>query len=77
MRKREIFNLMCILGLFCNTHLTAQKVVQPKLTPTEWLTASYKELFTDADIIYELHPQVAYKILDIVANRATVQLKVG
>ena len=71
MRKREIFVLIYTLGLFYNAHLTAQKVVQPKLTPTEWWTASYKELFADADIIYALHPQVAYKILDIIVNRAT------
>ena len=52
-------------------HLTAQKVAQPKLSPSEWWTAPYADVFSDVDIIYADNPQKAYQILDILIQRAT------
>ncbi len=71
MSKKEFFLLLCTVWLFNNTDLTAQKTVQPKLTPSEWWTAPYIDVFEDADIIYALHPRVAYQILDVIIQRAT------
>ncbi len=71
MSIRRFFLLLCTLGFIHIADLTAQKIAQPKLVPSEWETAPYREVLGDADIIYALHPQAAYKILDAVIQRAT------
>jgi signal transduction histidine kinase len=71
MSKKGFFLLLCTVWLFQTADLKAQKIVQPKLTPSEWWTAPYMDVFKDADIIYALHPRVAYQILDVIVDRAT------
>ena len=49
----------------------AQKIPQAKLSPAEWWTAPYEDVFTDADFIYAVNPQKAYQILNTLIQRAT------
>lgn len=56
--------------IFCLSHLSAQKVSVAQFKPSEWWTAPYSEIFKDVDITYALNPQKAYKILDIIIQRA-------
>ena len=71
MNKKRYFLLTFFCGLYCLTNLAAQKIAQPKLSPSEWWTAPYSDVFEDVDIIWALNPQKAYQILDIVTQRAT------
>jgi signal transduction histidine kinase len=71
MNKRKYLLLGTCLGLFFLTNLAAQKIAQPKLSPSEWWTAPYLDVFSDADIIYALNPQKAYQILDIIIQRSS------
>lgn len=71
MSNKGLFYLLCTFYFLHFADLTAQKLVQPKLSPSEWQTASFDDMMVDADITYALHPQVAYKILDIIAQRAS------
>ncbi len=71
MSKKISFLLMCAFGLWHPADSAAQKIVQPKLTPIEWWTAPYMEVFGDADLVYAFHPKVAYQILDVIIERAT------
>ena len=59
------------LLLLLSVNLAAQNVPQPKLSPSEWWTAPYINVFQDVDIIYALNPQKAYQVLDILIQRAT------
>jgi signal transduction histidine kinase len=73
MNKKKILLFAVVLSLFYTPNLTAQKIAQPKLSPSEWWTAPYKDVFDDVDIIYALNPQKAYQILDIIIQRATTE----
>ena len=68
--ETRLFTLLCAFYLLLTPHLTAQKVAQPKLSPSEWWTASYADVFGDVDIIYADNPQKAYQILDIIVQRS-------
>ena len=70
MNETRLFTLLCALFLLFTPHATAQKVAQTKLSPSEWWTASYADVFGDVDIIYADNPQKAYQILDILIQRA-------
>lgn len=71
MSNKGLFNLLLALCFFHFADLTAQKLNQPKLTTSEWQTAPFKAIIDDADLVYAFHPQTAYKMLDIIVQRAT------
>lgn len=76
MNEIRLFPLLCALFLLFTAHpLTAQQVIQPKLTPSEWWTAPYDGVFNDVDIIYADNPQKAYQILDILIQRSLSEQK--
>ncbi len=45
--------------------------IKTKLSQKEWYTAPYQDVFEEVDIYYAFQPQLAYQILDIMAERAT------
>jgi signal transduction histidine kinase len=51
--------------------LKAQDIVQPKLKPAEWWTASYDDVFNDANAKYYFNAKEAYEVLDTLIERAT------
>ena len=65
-----IFLILCCAFL-SRTNGMAQKIPQAKLSPAEWWTAPYEDVFTDADFIYAVNPQKAYQILNTLIQRAT------
>lgn len=71
MSNKISFLLMCAFWLWHPADSTAQKIVQPKLMPSEWWTAPYLDVFVDADLSYAFHPKVAYRILDVIIERAS------
>jgi signal transduction histidine kinase len=73
MKQIKSFIVVVFVGLIPLSNLGAQKIAQAKLSPSEWWTASFKDVLEDVDIIYALNPQQAYKILDILIQRAANQ----
>jgi signal transduction histidine kinase len=71
MNNQKVLFFALFLTFFSLKNATAQKIAQPKLSPSEWWTAPYSDVFGDVDIIYALNPQKAYQILDIIIQRAT------
>jgi signal transduction histidine kinase len=64
---------LCLFSwmLFLLTPSSAQNIAQAKLSPSEWWTAPYADVFRDVDIIYAVNPQKAYQILNALIQRAT------
>jgi signal transduction histidine kinase len=71
MNNLKFFFLFSYLGFICLSPINAQKRIQPKLSPAEWWTAPYKQVFEDAELTYALNPQEAYKIINALIQRAT------
>jgi signal transduction histidine kinase len=64
-----------ILGLILFAFLSFIKASElpskTKLSPKEWYTAPYKDVFDEVDICYAFQPKLAYQILDVLAERAS------
>ena len=72
---QSLYKKLVILGLTLLAFLPCTEArelpLKTKLSPNEWYTAPYKDVFNEVDIYYAFQPQLAYQILDVLAERAS------